>query len=503
VVVQEITSLTTTPSAPLRLLRDFFFMAQPPLLARRGDLLTCFVSALMSLCSVTAAYATVPTPKVTGPIPSPVTPGHPSHNYPYFSTQHLVAKYNYIEEEFYVEGTAVEHVRDGVQTATIAPGGPYPYKTRVIVHRPKSSGKFNGTVILEHIHPLQNFESDWIWSHEHLMRRGFVHVGAAVMTAGFDSPTGLKAWNPARYGSLDVSAGGKLVNNQLAGAIFAQIAQAVKLSTGNLLPNLKVKNVIATGHSAAAVQLVSYYNSIQPLDGVVDGFVFHGSMATGLVRTDIKTPAWKLLSETDVIRAQAVSRQPDSEYFRTWEVAGASHGDEKLGMGLNPVRARDLGEQILKEPGFELPIGTRTPAYMVQDAVYDWMKKWIEQKVQPPHAPRIEISAFGKFGTPLEVRFSVAARDANGHAVGGIRLAQFAVATERNSGLNEGEGFCRFYGSHEPLDPAVVARLYPTQGKYIAEVNRITEANLKAGYITKEGAEQTRREARQWRPAGK
>jgi hypothetical protein len=94
------------------------------------------------------------------------------------------------------------------------------------------------------------------------------------------------------------------------------------------------------------------------------------------------------------------------------------------------------------------------------------MKQWIERKVQPPKSPQIAISSFGKAGTTPEERLSVAARDANGNALGGIRLAEFAVATATNTGLNNGPGNCLIYGSHEPFDSGVVARLYPTRVKY-------------------------------------
>jgi hypothetical protein len=74
-----------------------------------------------------AFTASTPVPKVS-PIPATAAPGHPSHDYPYFTTSRLVAKYDYAEEEFYVEGLAVEYVGAALQTASVAPGGPYPYR---------------------------------------------------------------------------------------------------------------------------------------------------------------------------------------------------------------------------------------------------------------------------------------------------------------------------------------------------------------------------------------
>jgi hypothetical protein len=249
----------------------------------------------------------------------------------------------------------------------------------------------------------------------------------------------------------------------------------------NLLGNLNVKNVIATGHSQSAFRLTTYYNAIHPLENVVDGFVLHGGVQSGPVRTDLRTPAWKLLAETDVLRGQAAVRQPDSAYFRTWEVAGASHGDADLDLVLLPLRARDL--MLTDERATcERPTHSRVPAYLVQNAVYDHMKRWVERGTPPPHAPRIEMSSIGQPGTPAE-RFSVVARDEHGNALGGIRLAQVAVPTATNTGLNEGPGFCRIMGSHEPFDAAKLARLYPDRARYKADVDRITSENLKAGYI--------------------
>lgn len=353
---------------------------------------------LIALAAIPGFGASVPVPKVTGPVPATAAPGDPSHNYPFFSTKQWLDQYGYQEEEFYVEGFATEYIIDSDRTATVAAGGPHAYKTRVIVRRPKSPDKFNGTVILEWINvtPMHDFEIDWNWSHEHLMRRGFAHIGASVQTNGIDSPTGFKKWNPARYGSLDVTAGGKLANDQLSFAIFSQVAQAVKTPSGmNLLGNLKVENVIATGHSQSAGRLTVYYNSIHPLEGVVDGFVLHGGGQSGPIRTDIRTPAWKLLAETDVIRGQAAVRQEDSDYVRTWEVAGASHGDWDLLSALNQLRGRDLS--VPDPEPCERPILSRVPAHLVQEAVYDWMKQWIERGIQPPHAPRITMSSIGRW----------------------------------------------------------------------------------------------------------
>jgi len=424
--------------------------------------------------------------KVTGPIPVLATPGDPSHNYPYFTTSHLVTKHEYVEEEFYIEGLAVEYAGEADRTATIAPGGPYPYKTRVITRRPKAAGKFNGTVILEVNNTAagRDIENQWYWSHEHLMQRGFAHIGVSAHANGIDNPqSGLKQWNRSRYGTLDASANGKFGNNELSFSILTQVAQTVRVPSA-LLGNLKVRNIVATGHSQSSGRLFQYYNRIQPLERAFDGFVLHG--AGQILRTDVQTPVWKVLAETDVILRQATLRQPDSDYIRAWEIAGASHANWELASVMDVMEARDLGPQPVP-PNCERPPFSRVPSRLVLNAVYDSMKQWIEKRTLPPVAPRITVASVGNAD-----QVSVIERDELALALGGIRLAQLAVPTSKNTGLNNGPGMCRQLGSHEPLDDAVLLKRYPTRAAYLSQVQRVTEANLKAGFITKEGAAETK-----------
>ena len=111
------------------------------------------------------------------------------------------------------------------------------------------------------------------------MRRGFVHIGVIVEPNGLYSPVGLKQWNPERYGSLDLTANGKFSSEpnafELAHSIFTQVAAAVKNPSGSgLLGKLKVKNIVATGHSRSAGRLSNYYNRVHPLERVSTGSFF-------------------------------------------------------------------------------------------------------------------------------------------------------------------------------------------------------------------------------------
>jgi hypothetical protein len=110
------------------------------------------------------------------------------------------------------------------------------------------------------------------------------------------------------------------------------------------------------------------------------------------------------------------------------------------------------------------------------------MVHWIKDGTPPPTAPPLTFTD----GTPAAI-----ARDADGIALGGIRLAEEAVPAGVNTGQNSGPSFCRLYGSHIDFDKEKLATLYPTHKAYVEAVKNVTEKNLKAGYILKPDAETT------------
>src|SRR3954449_8211342 len=82
-----------------------------------------------------SAFAAVPNPTVTGPIASTAVPGDASHNYVFFSSNHELAVAGYVEEEYFIEGTANTYNTPTGATGTILTSN-NPYKTRIVVRRP-------------------------------------------------------------------------------------------------------------------------------------------------------------------------------------------------------------------------------------------------------------------------------------------------------------------------------------------------------------------------------
>ena len=427
----------------------------------------------------TATGASVSSPTVTGPIARTSPVGDAAHGYLFLATDVDLASAGYVEQEFLVAGEATRYAVTGNATATVLSTG-HPYSTRVVVRRPISARGFNGVVIAEWYNVSNQWdqEVDWFQTHEHLLQEGYAWVGVSAQPVGVHSATGLKAWSPSRYGALNVNGGGAVTDNSLSYDIFSQAVKAVRSpTTVDPLGSLPAPQyVIATGHSQSASLLRQYYNSILPLSNILDAVVLHGAGQT--LRDDIPRPVFRLNSEGDVARLGAAVRQPDSPVRRTWEVAGASHGDWKLITDYGPLRKRDIGSYPSGYPGepqtCDLPSLSRVPQHMVQNAVYDHTVDWVAYGISPPTAPLITMTS----STP-----PVVARDSLGLALGGIRLAQHEVPLRINTGVNTGPGFCFLDGRSVPLTDAQLAALYPTVQSYVDEFVEVTLDNVEAGYI--------------------
>ena len=470
-----------------------------------------FVAVIAAACVVAGAVGRAQQPAavtITGPVALTSALRDTAHGYPFNASMLDLARQGFVEEEFFIQGAArsYEIPRDQQSNASAA-AATHPYRTRIVVRRPAAAGKFNGTAIVEWTNVSEGFDNevDWFHSADHFVSAGYAWIGVSAQNVGVSA---LKQWSPARYGSLDVTDAGTVTGDALSYDIFTAAGQAVRGRAGpSVMGNLRVQRMVATGHSQSAGRLATYFNAVHPLAPVYDAVVLHGG--GGKMRTDLNVKIWKLLSETDVL-GQVATRQPDSDKFRTWEVAGTSHLDlkhatELVRLGLrsketmlpNPPPApapavggggrRGGGPAFGGTPGpfngCNHPPLSQIPSEYVQSALYDHLARWLKDGTAPPTAPAIELKIDGE-------RPAIA-RDSFGNALGGIRLAEHAVATATNSGENSGGGFCFLTGSHEPFEKDRLKALYSTHDAYVAAVKMTTEQNLRIGYIVKTDAQKT------------
>ena len=477
-------------------------------------LVTTAVSALL-VCALLSpsAQAGAARPTVTEPPPgTTLLPG---------DTAFDLASVGYERSEWFLDGTAnayssaVPLASDGGWTVTSSL--PRTYKTRIIVNRPADPSRFNGTVVVEwlNVSGLVDAAPAWLQTHVELIRRGYAWVGVSAQAVGVNQlkcptlapPFCPAAGDPARYGSLSHP------GDSYSYDMFSQAGQAV-LDDPDVLGGLVPERLIGFGESQSASRLVTYIDAVHPLVDVYDGFFVYSRGAAGAalsqglglpnaapvaptrIRADLDVPVLVFQTETDAGGLQA--RQPDSDRYRLWEVAGTSHFDQ---YGLSTGR-NDVGEQESVEEWFDFmqhptnqpnptftcnsPINTG-PATFVLRAAMAHLNRWITDGTLPPVAPRLDTS-----GSPY------ALDPVTGIALGGVRTPAVDVPVAKLSGFGQsGQQFCVLFGTTTPYTTAQLDALYYNHGGFVSRWNRATQDALQGGFIVAEDAQHLRQVAAQ------
>jgi hypothetical protein len=172
---------------------------------------TAWILAILC-CFATAAFAEVPNPSVTGPVAATGAHGSAAHDYIFFASNHDLALHGYVEEGFFIQGTANRYNTPPQTTGTITDSD-HPYKTRVVVRRPADAKRFNGTVLVEWYNVTNGFDAEnmWFFGWEHMLRAGYIWVGVSAQQVGVNA---LKKFSSARYGTIDVNHGGARVDGR-------------------------------------------------------------------------------------------------------------------------------------------------------------------------------------------------------------------------------------------------------------------------------------------------
>ena len=424
-------------------------------------------------------------PKVMGPI----TGGQ--KNRPFWTMATLMESRGYIEEEYFFSGVANTYAPvgelsdDGKWSVKVEKSTPY--TTRMLVRRPRDASKFNGTVIVEWMNVSVGSDNSGVTD----VYDGFAYAGISAQSVGVNGfekdPKGLRAWDPVRYGSLSVP------GESLSYDIFCQGAVAVgpnRQGAGvDPMGGLKVRKLIATGGSQSGARLHTYINALQPRDNVFDAFVptvtgptgSHFSDAVGTssedrtrvptpparIRSDSAVPVLWVNSETEAPRTYAY-RQPDTDTFRYWEIAGSSHFNIQV-MEFGAIGAQqNFGVQVLPDMS-KNHVGWMDVADAALQRTHEWL---VAGKLPRAFAP-ITFAA----GSTRDI-----VRDQYGNATGGVRLPQLEVPIARYLGSNPnipGDPA----GVTEPFSAEKLKALYPTHADYVAKVKAAAEAAEKAGVI--------------------
>jgi hypothetical protein len=325
-------------------------------------------------------------------------------------------------------------------------------------------------------------------------------------------------WDPERYGTLSVASDDDSYD------IFSQAARSVgpgradddAVDGPDPLGGLEVRRLVAQGASQSAARLATYLNALQPRHGLFDAFFllmyFGGGTplevgdalmtvaaaeegsgplipeGLNVLRDDLEVRVMVVNTECEATSCFGV-RQPDSEHYRYWEIAGASHVTLQGIISSGPRMERDFG--------FSLPIDDAmravnqvSPAPVV-DAGLHHLQAWLTEGVAPPVQPLIAIA-----GDPPAI-----VRDTDGIARGGIRLPAVEVPVAHNSAQQRSPDiFSRLVGRSEPFTVDDVRARYGSRDGYLERYRAALDAAMAASVVLPRDVEGLLDEARRGCP---
>ena len=400
-----------------------------------------------------------------------------------------LSKLGYVEEEYFLEGVAQRYSAVGELGFdgkwTVEPGSTASFKTRILVQRPVDPAKFNGTVVCEWANVSAGYELSFM-NTQGLFQNGFAYVAISAQPVGVHGNVGngardglgLQQWDSERYDSLFIPDEGVCYD------IFTQGARSVgpdRPKDGvDPMGGLDVKKMIAVGESQSGTRMHGYVNGIQPLEKVFDAVMpcinagngsdyldevahpgssgGHSRSVASQIRTDLDCKVFVMNTQTEA-STYSKQRQPDTDKFRSWEVAGSVH---------NPFLTNTTHRQRTDRDGYSTSLTSYSSWQLVDidwlfayDAALVHIQKWINGQGEPPKFAPLELDANGAYVV-----------DELGNAKGGVRMPEIEVPTATYMAPTS-----RLSGYRIPFTTEELKKLYPTHDDY---VNKMTEAANKA-----------------------
>ncbi len=403
------------------------------------------------------------------------------YGHPMWDSWFDIGELGYLEEEYFVSGTA----------DSFPPGSQADYTTRVIVRRPADADAFNGTLVLDWVNVTAQFENavDTLEAHRFLLREGYAYVHLSAQAAGLCcTPLTPQVWDPVRYAGLSHP------GDEYAFDMVSQIARGFRAPQDvDPMAGLAVEKIIIMGQSQSAIRLHQYVNEVQPVAAAIDGFLIHGDLGAGKdFGSAPAAPVLQLLSDQE---AEPEAPSATANYV-LWEVAGTAHQDLWVGyhqevgqsrrvVGHLPQQAMaeddrlhqlagNYGEQL--DPGMEVCVaaGAAFPMRYAVAAAISHLHRWVRGGAPPPQPPRYQFTASGTLAT-----------DELGNALGGLRYPPIDVPVARYQSTS-----CQLGGVTIPLTEAELLMRYPSHADYQALMQALSEQRVSETYLLPADAEE-------------
>jgi len=420
-----------------------------------------------------------PVKQVAAPIPSAVAVSGPGELYETFMDDYddvkkaeipakdTYAKFSYEAREYFVSGTTASGM---------------PYKTRIVIRKPKDNAKFNGLILAESMHPSGN---PWVFHFTQVFAMTNGVIGLEVLTS---TPAGLAAANEARYKDL-------VVPNGAANDILAQVGALIKSDhKDNPLAGLAVRKMILAGSSASAAVAQNYLSNahmaqrLADMKPIYDGFM--PTSANGQIPAlDVPTILVPTMRETF---AGAGTMQPDNDKLRVYEFAGMAHIDSRVAGAYYP--------DPCKYPMSRYPLGAEMAVAL------DKLFAWVDKGAVPPHADRFYVD-FNPDNKPQLDRDKgvLLALDEFGNVKGGIRNTyvdvpvrsyhvpneaaeprisnpHYTIAARRINGQDPDAQLCGLSNFETALSKDQLKKLYKSPKDYANKVAQRYDELIKQGW---------------------
>lgn len=475
-------------------------------------------AALWSLLLVSSAHAEVPPMPVALPVP-------PSGQLPLSSAQRAgteysdLARYGYVEEEYYLQGIAPAITAAG-DTLLQAP-----YTTRLLVRKPADPARFNGTVVIEPFSWFGERAAGWILTRDYLLRRGYAYVGYTLninqpaLDPKFISATpAAEAEQIAQYGRIvnfefmrrfDYARYAPLASYYdpqrfrrgdapdpfapQSQGIGAQLALLLKSNSAQgPLAGLSVQRVYVDSWAVTAQVWIDYLDQGRhqqwrlpdgkPLiDAYMTGRMAYGEVGGEAIRVPRRlpedTPFVTVYSQSelmhDVLEGIALPADSDRPRLRYYEVTGMPH-----------LRLADLGTQHTEMVAADIGKGDdpqcRTlydePVQLVVSALLDGMDRWVRDGTPMPRAPRVPRAS------------NTVVRDTlTGNMQGGVRPPWIQVPSATY--LTDQESGCGLiYDTKVPYSRATLRERYGSFDDYHHAFEAAKAVSVREGYLLPEDA---------------
>lgn len=485
----------------------------PPLHLRRITL-----SALFWLAANTAAFAEVPRMPTVSAVP-------PSGQLPLSSAQRHgtefidLAKYGYVEEEYYLSGVAPAITAAGKTLAQA------PYTTRILVRKPADPARFNGTVVIEPFSWFGERAAGWILTRDYLLRHGYAYVGYTLNINKPPSDPKFRSATPAEEAEA-VSLYGRIVNFEFmrrfdyaryaplgtyydpkrfirgdgpdpfvpqSQGIASELALLLKSNPAQgPMAGLDVQRVYVNSWAVTAQVWMDYLDQGRhqqwrmpdgrPLiDAYMTGRMAFGEVGGEVLRVPRKmpddAPFVTVFSQSelmhDVLEGIAATPDSDTPKLRYYEVTGMPH-----------LRLADLGTEHTERLAADVGKGGDPlcqtlydePVEMIVSALLDDMDQWVRKGEPMPRAPRV----------PRDGKAAVRDTD-TGNMKGGVRppwvkVPSAAYLTDQETGCG------LIYDTKRPYSKQELRKLYGSFEHYVEQFEKAKDESVKDRYLLPEDA---------------